>query len=134
VIVSVSELSPGIFVDDLEKDIIVWYDACAEIGPKALGHRSILGDPRKLETKNRLNVVKQRQFWRPVAPIILRECLNDWFEDDFESPFMLQTSKVQKDKKALIPAVLHYDDTARIQTIENNASIVNDVNSFCLAL
>ena len=117
---SISSLSPETFVNDLERDIIVWFDSCAEIGPRALGHRSILGDPRKSETKDRLNHVKQRQFWRPVAPIILKEYLSDWFEDDFDSPYMLHTSHVKRNKAEQIPAVLHYDGTARIQTITNH--------------
>ena len=114
----ISELSPKVFVQDIKNDIIVWYDSCAEIGPRALGHRSLLGDPRKPETKDRLNQVKQRQFWRPVAPIILREFVDDWFEDDIDSPFMLHTSLVKEAKKAQIPAILHYDGTARLQTID----------------
>jgi len=116
---SITELNEDTFVSDLLKDIVVWYESGAEIGPRALGHRSLLGDPRKLETKDRLNQVKQRQFWRPVAPIVLRECVKDWFEDDFDSPYMLHTSKVKIDKKDLVPAILHYDDTARLQTICN---------------
>ena len=114
----ISELSPKVFVQDIKNDIIVWYDSCAEIGPRALGHRSLLGDPRKLETKDRLNQVKQRQFWRPVAPIILRECVDDWFEDDIDSPFMLHISLVKEAKKEQVPAILHYDGTARLQTID----------------
>lgn len=115
----ISNLSKDVFVNDLQNDIIVWYDSCAEIGPRALGHRSILGDPRKMETKDRLNKVKQRQFWRPVAPIILREYVNDWFEDDIDSPFMLHTSLVKNDKRSLVPAILHYDGSARLQTIND---------------
>lgn len=117
---SVSNLDANIFVEDLKNDIVVWYDSCAEIGPRALGHRSILGDPRKIETKNRLNQVKQRQFWRPVAPIVLREFVGDWFEDNIDSPFMLHTSLVKENKRSLVPAILHFDGTARLQTIENH--------------
>lgn len=111
--------SPDLFVKDLQKDIVIWYDSYAEIGPRALGHRSILGDPRKIETKDRLNLVKQRQFWRPVAPIILREYVENWFEDNIDAPYMLHTSLVKADKRILVPAILHYDGTARFQTIEN---------------
>jgi len=116
---TIADLNEDKFVSDLQKDIIVWYESCAEIGPRALGHRSLLGDPRKMETKDRLNQVKQRQFWRPVAPIVLKECVEDWFEDNFASPYMLHTSKVKKEKKNLVPAILHYDDTARLQTISD---------------
>ena len=115
----ISDLSADVFVDDLQTDILVWYDSSAEIGPRALGHRSILGDPRIIDTKDRLNKVKQRQFWRPIAPIILRECVSEWFYDDIDSPFMLHTSLIKEDKRALVPAILHYDGTARLQTIGN---------------
>lgn len=113
-----SSFDPEVFVNDLENDVIVWVDSNAEIGPRALGHRSLLGDPRKTETKDRLNQVKQRQFWRPVAPIVLREHVAEWFEDDVDSPYMLMIDIVKEEKRDLVPAILHYDNTARIQTIE----------------
>lgn len=119
---NISKLSSSVFVNDIQNDIVIWYDSCAEIGPRALGHRSILGDPRKTATKERLNQVKQRQFWRPVAPIVLRECVEDWFEDNIDSPFMLHTSLVKNDRRLQVPAILHYDDTARLQTIDNQVT------------
>lgn len=113
-----SSFNLEVFVNDLENDVIVWVDSNAEIGPRALGHRSLLGDPRKIKTKDRLNQVKQRQFWRPVAPIVLREHVAEWFEDDVDSPYMLMTGIVKEEKRDLVPAILHYDNTARLQTIE----------------
>ena len=130
---SISNLNAQTFVEDLKNDIIVWYDSCAEIGPRALGHRSLLGDSRKMETKDRLNQVKQRQFWRPVAPIVLREFVGEWFEDDMDSPFMLHTSIVKEEKKPFVPAILHFDGTARLQTIENRSAcstLYNLIKSF----
>lgn len=116
---SVDDFDEDEFVNDIKDDVIVWVDSNAEIGPRALGHRSLLGDPTKIETKNRLNQIKQRQFWRPVAPIVLREFVDDWFEEDVDSPYMLQTAIVKPEKRKEIPAILHYDNSARLQTIEN---------------
>lgn len=86
-----------------------------------------------METKDRLNQVKQRQFWRPVAPIVLREFVGEWFEDDMDSPFMLHTSIVKEEKKPFVPAILHFDGTARLQTIENRSAcstLYNLIKSF----
>lgn len=117
-IVNVSDLDPQTFVNDIDNDIVIWFDGEAEIGPRSLGHRSLLGDPRKPDTKDRLNYVKKRQHWRPVAPIVLREHVAEWFEDDVDSPYMLQTSNVLTEKKSMVPAIVHYDGSARLQTIE----------------
>lgn len=123
----------NVFVDDIQKDVVVWVDSNAEIGPRALGHRSILGDPRKIETKNRLNQIKQRQFWRPVAPIVMREYVAEWFENDIDSPYMLLTDIVKESKRELVPAILHYDNSARLQTIERmeqTACLYDAINMF----
>lgn len=123
----------NVFVEDIQKDVVVWVDSNAEIGPRALGHRSILGDPRKIETKNRLNQVKQRQFWRPVAPIVMREHVAEWFENDIDSPYMLLTDIVKETKRELVPAILHYDNSARLQTIErmeHTACLYDAINTF----
>lgn len=117
---SIQALDADTFVNDIKNSVIVWYDSSAEIGPRALGHRSLLGDPRKIETKHELNHIKQRQFWRPVAPIILKKHVNEWFEDNIDSPYMLHTSNVKEEKRKLVPAILHYDNSARLQTISQN--------------
>lgn len=108
------------FVEDVKNDPIVWFDGCAEIGPRALGHRSILANPAENRSKDLLNLYKKRQWWRPVAPIILYEELNKWFEDSFESPYMLNNFVLKEDKKDIVPAIVHIDQTARVQTVHKN--------------
>ena len=119
-------------VADLLEDVILWFDKKAEIGPRALGHRSILGNPKKLKTRDRLNEVKQRQWWRPVAPIILYDYVEQWFEGCYYSPYMLHTLQINKDKEHLVPAICHLDGSARIQTIkrEDNPAIYDLVKRF----
>lgn len=106
--------------EDIISYPIVWFDGNSEIGPRALGHRSLIADPRTNETKDILNDVKQRQWWRPVAPIIMLKHLDEWFEDAIPSPYMLQTFQVKKDKLNVVPAIEHLDYSARVQTIEES--------------
>jgi predicted NodU family carbamoyl transferase len=106
-----------VFAKDVLTDIVIWFDGQAEIGPRALGARSILGNPSSINIKNRLNQIKKRQWWRPVAPIILEETLNNWFINCFISPYMLCTCYAHVEKESSIKAVLHLDNSARIQTI-----------------
>lgn len=115
----ISELDNDQIVEDLINGPIVWFDSRAEIGPRALGHRSLLGDPRKLEMKDRLNQLKKRQWWRPVAPIVLEEYVDEWFENSYASPFMLHTFQVKEDKRDQIKAIVHDDGSSRIQTVSN---------------
>jgi predicted NodU family carbamoyl transferase len=115
---SVEEFAEERAVADIEEAPVIWFNGRAEIGPRALGARSILGDPRKAETKDRLNEVKQRQWWRPVAPIVLKEEQESWFEQGHESPYMLHAVKIRADKETQVPAVIHEDKTARVQTID----------------
>lgn len=105
------------FVSDIIKEPIVWFDGRGEMGPRALGHRSILADPRNMESKRLLNKYKKRQWWRPVAPIVLETHLDEYFEDSFPSPYMLNNFKIRKEKRDLVPAILHLDDTCRVQSI-----------------
>ncbi|MER5431785.1 carbamoyltransferase C-terminal domain-containing protein [Streptomyces sp. NPDC002588] len=118
-ILDVRDFDPETFVADLRRRPVAWVDGAAEVGPRALGHRSLLGDPRTLETKHFLNEVKQRQWWRPVAPIVLEECVADWFVDGRPSPFMLETFQLAPDKRHLVPAIVHLDGSARIQTLSD---------------
>lgn len=106
------------FVDMILDKPVVWFDGRAEIGPRALGHRSILADPCNLESKNLLNQYKQREWWRPVAPIVLEECRNDWFDSSFYSPFMLHNFMLKKNRKDKLPAILHLDGSCRVQCID----------------
>ena len=115
---SVEDFDENLAVADLEEEPIVWFNGRAEIGPRALGARSILGDPRKTQTKDRLNEIKQRQWWRPVAPIVLMNEQKEWFKNSYETPYMLHVLKIREDKRKLVPAIVHEDGTARTQTLD----------------
>lgn len=97
--------------------IIGWYQGPMEFGPRALGSRSILASPINPEMQARLNEVKDREDFRPVAPVVMEEHAGEWFEDAAYSPFMLFVYRVRDEKADRIPAVRHVDGTARIQTI-----------------
>ncbi len=99
--------------------IVGWFQGRFEMGPRALGNRSILADPRREDMKDTLNhKVKQREAFRPFAPAVLLEHASRWFHIDQADPFMTTAPRVRADKTRLIPAVVHADDTARIQTVE----------------
>jgi carbamoyltransferase len=98
--------------------VIGWYEGRMEWGPRALGHRSILGDPRRSDMKDILNLkIKRRESFRPFAPSILREAVSDWFELDGDVPFMMQVFSIKQEKRTLIPAVTHVDGSGRLQTV-----------------
>lgn len=97
--------------------IIGWYQNRMEFGPRALGSRSILASPINPEMQARLNEVKDREDFRPVAPVVLEEEAENWFEGANYSPFMLFVYDVKADKADRIPAVRHTDGTSRIQTV-----------------
>jgi carbamoyltransferase len=104
-----------------------------EWGPRALGNRSILGDPRRSDMKEILNLkIKRRESFRPFAPSILKENVIDWFEDDGDVPYMMQVFKIKKNKRSLIPAVTHVDGTGRLQTVteELNSRYYKLIKSF----
>jgi len=100
-----------------ENKIIGWFQGRMEFGPRALGSRSILASPIDPRMQGRLNEIKDREDFRPVAPVVLEEDAPDWFEGAGYSPFMLFVYDVKKEKAGMIPAVRHVDGTARIQTI-----------------
>ena len=104
-------------VQDIIENPIIWVNGKAEIGPRALGARSLIGDPRRMEMKDSLNQIKQRQWWRPVAPIILEEQVAEWFENSYPTKYMLNTFDIREEKKKQVPAILHLDNSARVQTI-----------------
>lgn len=102
---------------DLDEGPIAWVEGGAEMGPRALGHRSLLADPRSRAMRARLNQAKQRQWWRPVAPVILAECLGDWFDGGWESPFMLHVMDLKPERICQVPGIAHIDGSARVQTL-----------------
>jgi carbamoyltransferase len=94
-----------------------------EYGPRALGHRSIVADPRRSEMKEILNArIKHREGFRPFAPAVLAERVNDWFEDASPSPFMQMAFRIRSERQEQIPAVTHVDGTGRAQTVDRETS------------
>jgi len=105
-----------------EGRVVGWFQGRMEWGPRALGHRSLLGDPRRADMKEILNLkIKRRESFRPFAPSILREAVSAWFEADEDVPFMTEVYPVRMEKRALIPAVTHADGTGRLQTVTREA-------------
>ncbi len=112
-------------------NIVGWYQGKMEWGPRALGNRSILADPRNSTMKDILNEkIKHRESFRPFAPSVLEEFSSDYFEIDIPSPYMLMVAKVKQPEK--IPAVTHVDGTARLQTVskESNPLYYELINQF----
>jgi carbamoyltransferase len=97
--------------------IVAWFQGRAEIGPRALGARSILADPRDRSLLSRLNRLKGREIWRPVAPSVLAEEFSTYFAGSFQSPFMNVATQVRPEVRARVPAVVHVDGSARPQAI-----------------
>lgn len=98
--------------------IVGWFQGASEFGPRALGHRSILVDPRKEKMKDYLNKrVKKRESFRPFAPAILEEFNGEYFNNSCKSPYMLEVFPIKKTKQEIIPAVVHIDGSGRIQTV-----------------
>ena len=98
-------------------EVIGWFQGRMELGPRALGNRSILADPRSTEIRDRVNRLKGREAWRPLAPAVLGESAREFFELDVDSPFMLFATPVRPEKRSLVPAIVHVDGTARPQTV-----------------
>ncbi|MDJ0739241.1 MAG: carbamoyltransferase C-terminal domain-containing protein [Gammaproteobacteria bacterium] len=103
--------------------VVGWFQGRLEWGPRALGNRSILGDPRRADMKDILNSkIKRRESFRPFAPSILRDAVADWFEQDGDVPFMAQVFVVRPEKRAHIPAVTHVDGSGRLHTVHERAN------------
>lgn len=99
--------------------ILGWYQGRMEFGPRALGSRSILADPRDPEMNAKVNnAVKFREWWRPFAPSFKKEAAPEYLESAYDSPFMILTAQVRPEKRAVIPSVTHVDGSARPQTVE----------------
>jgi len=144
----------NIIANDLKNQKTVgWFQGRMEFGPRALGARSIIADPRSEKMQKKLNLkVKFRESFRPFAPSILREDLNNWFDLNYDSPYMLLVSDVKKNiqipmnekdkklfgidklnvKRSSIPAVTHVDYSARVQTVhkETNPKYHKLINKF----
>jgi carbamoyltransferase len=98
--------------------VVGWFQDRMEWGPRALGNRSILADPRRADIKELLNAkIKRRESFRPFAPSVLRGAVADWFERDVDVPFMLEVVAIRPERRAHIPAVTHVDGTGRLQTV-----------------
>lgn len=98
--------------------VIGWFQGRMEWGPRALGNRSIVCDPRRADMKDILNLkIKRRESFRPFAPSILRESVKQWFELDGEVPFMMQVYQIRAEQRSKIPAVCHVDGSGRLQTV-----------------
>jgi len=112
--------------------IVAWVNGPAEVGPRALGNRSLLADPRSLEVKSRLNHIKRRQWWRPVAPLILDDDGPEYFRDYRHSPYMLLNFQTSARAQEVVPGVLHLDHSARAQSvsIHTNPDLASLLHAF----
>jgi len=120
-------------VDGILKDgIVAVATGRAEYGPRALGNRSILADPRDPNIKDKVNLIKQRELFRPFAPVVMEECASKWFDMDFASPYMQYTVKCLQPEK--IPSVVHADGTSRVQTVNKHQhrGLWRTINKFYL--
>ena len=148
-----SEISKLIAKELANSKIVGWFQGRMEFGPRALGARSILADPRSEKMQKELNLkIKFRESFRPFAPSVLREDVNEWFEIDYDSPYMLLVSDIKKEKqinmsendkklfgidklnikRSSVPAITHVDYSARIQTVhkETNPKYYDLINEF----
>jgi carbamoyltransferase len=100
-----------------EDGVVAWFEGRSEFGPRALGHRSLLADPRRKENLERMNDIKGREQFRPIAPMVLAERAAELFDGPLPSPYMLFTHRVRPGWAGRIPAVVHVDGSARIQTV-----------------
>jgi carbamoyltransferase len=107
----------------IDGKVIGWFQGAMEWGPRALGNRSILGDPRRSDMKDILNLkIKRRESFRPFAPSVLQEHVKDWFESDAPVPFMMKVFQVQAQQRQKIPAITHADGSGRLQTVTESSN------------
>jgi len=114
-------------------NVVGWFQGRMEWGPRALGNRSIVCDPRRADMKNILNQkIKRRESFRPFAPSVLREAVGEWFETDYDVPFMLQVYQIREEKRAQIPAVTHVNGSGRLQSVteSQNARYYHLIEAF----
>jgi carbamoyltransferase len=104
-----------------EGNIIGWFQGAMEIGPRALGNRSILADPTQKHMKDKINAeVKHREAYRPFAPSVPVEAMKDYFQSEVQAPFMLKVCPVLPEKRETVPAITHVDGSARMQTVRQD--------------
>jgi carbamoyltransferase len=113
---------PRLFRNTAERiaagDVVGWFQDRLEWGPRALGNRSIVCDPRRADMKDTLNLkIKRRESFRPFAPSVLCSAVPEWFEQEDAVPFMMQVYQIREEKRSLIPAVTHADGSGRLQTV-----------------
>jgi carbamoyltransferase len=124
----ISELSEEEMAKEAAKEIAAgkilgWFQGRAEWGPRALGNRSIVADPRRADMKDILNArIKHREMFRPFSPSVLAEATGEYFENSYPCPFMTQAYAVRPEKRAVIPAPTHVDGTGRLQTVTREAN------------
>jgi carbamoyltransferase len=124
----ISELHEEVMAKEAAKEIAAgkilgWFQGRAEWGPRALGNRSIVADPRRPDMKDILNArIKHREMFRPFAPSVLAEATGEYFEKSYPCPFMTQAYSVRPEKRAAIPAPTHVDGTGRLQTVTREAN------------
>ena len=120
---SQDELVKGTAQHIADGKIVGWFQGRTEWGPRALGNRSIIVDPRRRDMKDILNKrIKNREPFRPFAPSILEESVSDYFEESYPSPFMQMTYYVKPEKRSVIPAPTHVDGTGRLQTVNKESA------------
>lgn len=114
-------------------DVVGWFQGRMEWGPRALGNRSIVCDPRRADMKDILNLkIKRRESFRPFAPSVLQEHVSDWFEEQGDVPFMMQVYQIRAERRPSIPAVTHADGSGRLQTVyrQTNARYWSLIEAF----
>ena len=117
------ELFPFVAERIAAGDVVGWFQGRMEFGPRALGNRSIVADPRRNDMKDILNArIKHREPFRPFAPSILAPRTGEWYEQDYTSPFMIMVYTTRSEKREVVPAVNHVDDTGRVQTVEQHVN------------
>jgi carbamoyltransferase len=113
--------------------VVAWYEGGAELGPRALGHRSFLADPRRADVRDRLNAeVKRREMFRPFAPVVLDDAVPEYFVESNPSYFMSFVAQVRDEKQEVIPAVTHVDGSARYQVLreQDNPTLHRLIRAF----
>jgi carbamoyltransferase len=118
-----SELCRRVAAAVADGKVVGWFQGRMEWGPRALGNRSIVCDPRRADMKELLNSkIKRRESFRPFAPSVLEEAVAEWFEEDDAVPFMMQVFQIREPKRKLIPAVTHVDGSGRLQTVSQSTN------------